>query len=101
MTAILDCPPSERLTLAQLAREQGVSPPTVWRWAVRGVAGVKLPRVYIGSKPYTSRPIFRAWCDDVTRAKNGEVVTSTTRTNKPRERDIKAAEDDLRREGIL
>lgn len=100
MVAILDAPASERLTLNELAREQNVSPPTTWRWMTRGVAGVKLPCIYVGSKPYTTRSAFAEWCEAVTAAKRGDAPPAS-RTNKQRERDVAAAEAELRAEGIL
>lgn len=100
MVAILDCPASDRLTLTQLARQQKVAPATTWRWARRGVCGIKLPVVYVGSKPYTSSQAFAWWCDEVTAAKRGDKPVSS-RTNKQRERDVAAAEAELRAEGIL
>lgn len=65
-------PASDRISLPLLAREQGVSPVSTWRWALRGSRGVILPTFCVGHKRYTTRAAFAEWCARVTAAANGE-----------------------------
>jgi hypothetical protein len=69
---ILFAPLRERLTLLELAREQNVSPPTPWRWAMKGVRGIRLPTALLGNKRITSRSAFLWWVDQITAVANGE-----------------------------
>jgi|SRR4051812_20696036 hypothetical protein len=62
----------ERLSLLELAREQNVAPPTSWRWAMRGIGGLRLPTVMIGRKRMTTRSAFFWWCLELTRRADGE-----------------------------
>lgn len=98
MVSLSAAPARDRISLPKLATEQGVSPVTVWRWALRGVAGVKLPTVCVGSKRFTTRAAFEAWCEAVTAARNGEAAPS--RTNKQREESIERAERRLAELGV-
>jgi hypothetical protein len=70
-TTILNTPPSERLTLQALAKEQNVAPPTTWRWALRGVNQLRLPSAKIGSRRMTSRAAFVWWCTQLTHMADG------------------------------
>ena len=98
MTNLSTALPSERVSLPRLAKDQGVSPVTVWRWALRGVAGHKLPTVCVGSKRFTTVAAFAAWCEQVTAARSGEPVPS--RTSRQRETAIDRAERELEAIGI-
>ena len=89
---LLEAPVSERIALPRLATEQGVAPPTTWRWSTGGVAGVVLPTVCIGSRRYTTRAAFRWWCEAVTLARSGRVAS---RTCGERESAIERAETEL------
>lgn len=45
-----------RISVATAARTIfGVAPETAWRWALRGVRGVRLESTIIGGRRYTSR----------------------------------------------
>jgi len=68
---ILLAAPGERITLTVLARQEGVAPSTAWRWATRGVRGIKLPSVMRGSKRITTRAAFEEWCKQLTAAAEG------------------------------
>jgi hypothetical protein len=59
-----------RISLIELAREENVSIPTVFRWAHRGLRGQRLPTFYRG-KRYTTREAFTAWVAAI----NGETVS--------------------------
>jgi hypothetical protein len=68
----------DRISLPQLAREQGVSPVSTWRWASRGCAGIVLPTFCLGHKRFTTRAAFAEWVAQVTAARNGEAVSRTS-----------------------
>jgi hypothetical protein len=68
---ILLAPPSEWLSLQTLADERKVSPVTSWRWALRGLRGIRLPTLKVGNKRVTTRSLFSQWCQDVTQASDG------------------------------
>lgn len=44
-----------RMTLNELARQEGKHPSTVHRWASRGVGGTKLETFKVGGKRYTTK----------------------------------------------
>ncbi len=90
----------QRLTLTQLAREEGVSVPTPWRWAGRGVRGVVLETFSIGGRRYTTREAFRRFVDATTAAQPGATPAPATRTNRQREAAIAKAEAELDRMGV-
>lgn len=71
-TTILSAPPTDRLTLQALAKEQNVSPVTCWRWTLRGVHGVRLPSIKVGNKRLTLRSLFFEWCRQVTAVADGQ-----------------------------
>jgi hypothetical protein len=72
LTSLLSAPVKERLTLQQLAHEQNVAPATPWRWAMRGVHGLRLPTILIGHKRVTTRSAFVWWCGQLTRMADGQ-----------------------------
>jgi hypothetical protein len=94
--SILDEPVSERRTMLQLSREANVSPPTPWRWATRGVRGIKLPTVLLGRKRITTRSAYRAWIMEVTASADGEIARSTP-NNVHRDNVIECAEHEAAR----
>jgi hypothetical protein len=77
-TRILSLPPSERITLQQLARQQGVSPVTCWRWALRGVGGVRLLTIKVGRKRLTHPALFEEFCRQLTEAANSDQVSASS-----------------------
>jgi hypothetical protein len=87
----------DRISLPQLAREQGVSPVSTWRWALRGVAGIVLPTFCIGHKRFTTRAAFEEWVAQVTAARNGEAVG---RLPAQRESEIDRAERETAELGV-
>jgi hypothetical protein len=76
-----------RIALGLLAREQGVSVTTSWRWCLRGIRGHVLETFTLGGRRYTTREAFSRWVA----VTNGEPVT-TGQTPRQRERAIDAAE---------
>ncbi|MFO0905859.1 MAG: DUF1580 domain-containing protein [Pirellulales bacterium] len=82
-----------RLTLAQLARSQGVNTATAWRWALKGVRGVKLESLTVGGRRVTSAEAF----DRFVTATNPE-ATATQRVKSPhqRQKEIREAVAELR-----
>ncbi len=71
IAVILAAPPAERITLTQLARQEGVAPSSSYRWATKGVRGRRLPTAMVGSKRVTTRAIYVEWCEQLTAATNG------------------------------
>src|SRR3954469_18074969 len=97
MATLSVAPAADRISLPQLAREQGVSPVSTWRWALRGCRGVVLPTFCVGHKRYTTRAAFEEWCACVTAAANGEAVS---RAPEQRESAIERAERETARLGV-
>ena len=48
----------DRLSLTDLATQQGVSASTVWRWAMRGIRSKRLETFTIGGRRYTTAEAF-------------------------------------------
>src|SRR4051812_42237987 len=84
-----------RRTFTQLAQDQGVSVPTVWRWGSRGIRGHVLESFNVGMKRFTTVEAFGRWIAKI----NGEAVTS--RTNRQREREQNADRKAARDAGLL
>lgn len=95
---ILAAPLEDRLTLTQLARQQGVSPPTTWRWAMRGCRGTKLQTAMLGHKRITTHAAFQLWVEQVTAAADGK--STPAQSKKARESAIKSAEKQTDKYGI-
>jgi len=49
-----------------------MNPQTVYRWATRGVRGVKLETVMVGGRRLTSREAVRQFIETLTAAQNGD-----------------------------
>jgi hypothetical protein len=86
-----------KLSFPQLAREEGVNPATVWRWASRGVRGVQLEHYCRGGRRFTTREAFARFCVATTAAADGP---TPTRTSEAREKSMRAAEAELAKVGI-
>lgn len=87
-----------RVSLTELARQEGVSIPTTWRWAQRGVKGIRLETIQVGGRRYATQEAFHRFVERTTAAAHGEVPS--TRTNRQREASIKRAEAELASDGI-
>lgn len=90
----------QRLSLTELARQEGVAVPTPWRWSKRGVNGVVLETFNIGGRRYTTQEAFQRFVERSTVAANGEPAAPTTRTSRQREAAISQAEAELAKAGI-
>lgn len=86
-----------RLTLSQLARAQGVSPATTWRWTIKGVRGVKLESLAVGGRRVTSAEAFERF---IAATNSNTVATPPVPSPHERRRAIEAAERDLSKAGI-
>jgi hypothetical protein len=87
----------QRMTLADLARQENVSVCTCWRWAGRGVRGVRLETFNVGARRFTTREAFSRWVA----ATQVEPPTSPqARTTRQRAMAIKAAEAELAKAGV-
>ena len=56
-----------KITLAQLARREGVNPATVWRWATRGCRGIVLQSIVRGGRRATSVEAFARFVAEMTK----------------------------------
>ena len=89
------------LTLSAAARElpgpsgRGVHVATLWRWAHRGVRGIRLESVMIGGIRYTSREALERFVAATTAAADGSRPAPQTRTSRQRQRAIESAEREL------
>ena len=60
---VIDLKNEEPLTLAQACKVLGRSHPTVYRYCVEGVRGVKLPTVRLGKQRLTSMSAIQLFLD--------------------------------------
>ena len=79
----------KRLSLTELARDQGVAVPTVWRWAKRGIRGVALETFHVGAKRFTTREAFMRWIEAT---QVDQPTASRSETKRSRQAAIRAAE---------
>lgn len=102
ISAILEAPPAERLTLTELARQENVSPSTTWRWATKGEQHIRLPSVLIGSARMTTRAAFLAWCEERTARANQltEPAAPTTQSESDEAKRAERAERELAQLGL-
>lgn len=87
-----------RLSLTQLAHQEGVSIPTTWRWAKRGVKGIRLESFCVGGRRYTTQEAFARFVERTTAVANGD--QPKVRTNRHRQAAIDRADDELTSQGI-
>ncbi|MBX3427933.1 MAG: DUF1580 domain-containing protein [Pirellulales bacterium] len=90
---------SPRLTLTQLARQQGKGPSTTWRWALRGCRGAKLETFLVGGTRYTTGPAFERFVAAINAAPTA-IGGAKVATSRQREAAIAAAEAELARAGV-
>jgi hypothetical protein len=86
-----------RLTLSQLARAQGVNTATTWRWALKGVRGVKLESLAIGGRRITSQEAFERF---IASTNPQATATPPAQTPHQRRKSIADAERVLAKAGI-
>lgn len=84
-----------RISFTQLAKEQDVAVPTVWRWASRGIKGHVLESFSLGIKKFTTREAFARFIAGI----NGEPIPS--RSNRAAEKDKRAARKRLVAAGLI
>ena len=76
----IDVLQEELLTLAQAARrarpkgQRPAAPCTIWRWAKRGISGIRLETIYMGGTRYTSVEALQRFFDAVTLARSTQGV---------------------------
>lgn len=61
----------QRVSIADLARELGVTHATMRRWVQVGLYGLRLPVYYVGGRCFTFKENFIAWNEQVTAARLG------------------------------
>lgn len=71
---------------------------TVWRWAMRGVRGIRLETIVIGGTRRTSLEALQRFFENVTAAADG--TAPRARTSRQREAQMRAAERELESAGI-
>lgn len=77
---------------------RGVSVPTTWRWAMRGIRGIRLESIMVGGVRMTTAEALQRFYAATTAAADG--VPLPTRTPAARAREIAAAEAELSAAGI-
>ena len=97
MTATLT--ETDRLTVNQLARREGVHCATCWRWMQHGVRGVRLHAIRVGGRRYVTEADWLAFAA----ALNADLIDAPQtppRSEGRRRKDSDAARDALRRAGV-
>jgi len=61
----------KRFSLTKLAQREGVAVSTVWRWAKRGIGGIKLGTIRVGGRDYTTDALWEDFVRATTAAANG------------------------------
>jgi hypothetical protein len=72
---------------------------TVWRWAMRGIRGVKLETLMVGGRRCTSTEALQRFYERVTAATDGTACPSSLSTRR-RQQQVEAAERELEAAGI-
>lgn len=91
------------LTLADAAKElprrggRKIHMSTVWRWANRGLKGIKLESIQLGGSTWTSREALQRYADRLSGNTEPTTDSNTLSTNKQH----KAATQRLVKAGIL
>ena len=94
---------SPLLSLCAAARRvlpQAPSPPTFWRWRVRGVAGIRLQSWVVGGRIYTTEAAFREFIRQTTEARATVRVPQVEPTS-PARRLPRVSDEQLRAAGLL
>jgi uncharacterized protein DUF1580 len=89
-----------RISLTQLARQEGVSIPTTWRWAMRGIRGIRLETIQVGGRRYTSLEAYSRAVARWTDAANETATLLTPPTNREKEVTCQRTERELDAAGI-
>jgi hypothetical protein len=91
-----------RLSFAELAKREGVNVSTIWRWALRGVRGVRLEHFSRGGRRFCTLEAFTRFCEASTAAAGGQPAPAPqpAPTTRQRERQIAAAAAILDEAGV-
>lgn len=89
-----------RSSMTELARQLGVTIPTIWRWRQRGVRGVRLETYMLGGRRYSTQEAHRRFVEATTLAADGPQPATTARTSRQRQAAIDRAERELDAAGI-
>jgi hypothetical protein len=90
-----------RIGFAELGKREGVNVSTVWRWALRGVRGIRLEHFSVGGRRYTTDEAFRRFCEASTAAAGGQPAAApAAATTRQRARQIAAATAILDQAGV-
>ncbi len=93
---VVDLLDENRVSMTELARQLGVTIPTIWRWRQRGVRGVRLETFMLGGRRFTTQEAHRRFVEATTLAANGPMLPATAaRTNRQRQAAIARAEKEL------
>lgn len=102
---MIDTSVEEPIPLSVAAREttnrrgsRGIATPTAWRWAMKGVKGIRLETIMVGGIRMTTRPALARFFAAVTAAADGTAIPS--RTSAQRERAIARDAAELEAAGI-
>jgi hypothetical protein len=82
-----------RISLTKLAKEQGVSTATVWRWTTRGIKGHILSCYSVGVKSFTTREAYARWISAINGHRFSDQSTPSVKHkgNSSAERELAAA----------
>ena len=97
MTATLT--ETDRLTVNQLARREGVHAATCWRWMLSGVRGVRLHAIRVGGRRFITENDWQTFSAALN-ADLSDAPQTPPRSDSRRRKDSDAARDALRRAGI-
>lgn len=86
-----------QLSLTALAKERGVNVATTWRWANRGVRGVRLETFALGGKRFTTREALERF---VAASSSAAGISLPAPCSNRFERDAEAAERELAAMGL-
>jgi hypothetical protein len=97
--SVIDPLAPDVVSLAQGARElprlrasKPVSPSTLWRWAVHGIRGIRLPIARVGGTAVTTRAALRQFLADVEAARRRSSLEQRPAQTVPTPSDQAAAE---------
>ncbi len=97
---MIDLLSEHRISMTELARQENVAVPTIWRWRQKGVRGVRLTTFIRGGRRYTTQEAFARFVEATTKAANGEQPSTKARTNRQRQASISRANAELDAAGI-
>lgn len=85
------------ISLAELARQRGVAPSTVYRWVSRGIRGIRLKSYRLGGKQYTTKEALQRW---VAATSEGDFGPRDLLNSHVSSTAVRIAERRLREEGV-